>query len=166
MPIDVYFIRHGIAADPAEYDQDRDRPLVAKGRKKTAAVAQRLREIGLHFDEILTSPLVRAQQTAEILLERGLTSQLTVTESLSPDGGFQDWLTWLKTWQSPEHCTVALVGHQPDLGQWAERLVWGDAQQKLVLKKAGIIGVTVPDNIDPVGNSVLFWLTPPRYLMS
>lgn len=166
MTIDVYLIRHGIAADPADYQQDRDRPLVAKGRKKTAAVAQRLREIGLHFDEMLTSPLVRAQQTAEILLERGLTSQLTVTESLSPDGEFQDWLDWLKTWQSPEHRTVALVGHQPDLGQWAERLIWGDAQQKLVLKKAGIIGVTVPDNIDPVGNSVLFWLTPPRYLMS
>lgn len=165
MPVDVFFIRHGIAADPAEYPQDRDRPLIAKGRKKTAAVAQRLREIGISFDEMLSSPLVRAQQTAEILLDRGLTSQLTVTDSLSPDGSFADWLTWLIAWKSPDHRTLALVGHQPDLGQWAERLVWGDTQQKLVLKKAGIIGVTVPDDTDPIGNSLLFWLTPPRYLM-
>jgi phosphohistidine phosphatase len=165
MPVDVFFIRHGIAADPAEYPQDRDRPLIAKGRKKTAAVAQRLREIGISFDEMLSSPLVRAQQTAEILLDRGLTSQLTVTDSLSPDGSFADWLAWLIAWKSPDHRTLALVGHQPDLGQWAERLVWGDTQQKLVLKKAGIIGVTVPDDTDPIGNSLLFWLTPPRYLM-
>jgi phosphohistidine phosphatase len=165
MPVDVFFIRHGIAADPSEYPQDRDRPLISKGRKKTAAVAQRLREIGLYFDEMLTSPLIRAQQTAEILLDRGLTAQLTVTDFLSPDGVFVDWLAWLMAWKSPEHRTLALVGHQPDLGQWAERLVWGDPQHKLVLKKAGIIGVTVPDDTDPIGNSLLFWLTPPRYLM-
>ena len=60
---------------------------------------------------------------------------------------------------------LALVGHEPDLSQWAELLIWGEAKGVLQLKKAGIIGIEIPDHIDPIGNSILFWLTPPRLLL-
>jgi phosphohistidine phosphatase len=56
------------------------------------------------------------------------------------------------------------VGHEPSLGEWAECLVWGEARGRLRLKKAGVIGINVPLD-DPIGNSELFWLVPPRVLV-
>jgi phosphohistidine phosphatase len=164
MPTQVYLIRHGIAAEPEAYENDCDRPLTAKGRAKTKAVAQQMSALGLTFDEILTSPLVRACQTAEILLSANLAPHLTVTEHLAPMGSFANWLEWLNTWKQENACVLALVGHEPDLSQWAELLILGDVQGVLRLKKAGIIGIEIPDDIDPIGNSTLFWLTSPKFL--
>ncbi len=164
MAVQVYFIRHGIAVDREDYANDGDRTLTPKGRTKTQAVAQQLKQLNLQFDEILTSPLVRAYQTAEILLAQDLAPQLTVFESLAPQGSFSNWLIWLKEWQQLGYESLILVGHEPDLSQWAELLVWGDAKGAIALKKAGMIGITIPDNVDPIGNSTLFWLTPPRLL--
>lgn len=65
--MELYLIRHGIAAERGTYPKDEERPLTEKGRAKTQKVAQRLYALGLRFDFILTSPLVRARQTAEIL---------------------------------------------------------------------------------------------------
>lgn len=165
MPTQVYFIRHGIAADPGTYEEDGDRPLTAKGQVKTKAVAQRLSALGVTFDEILTSPLVRAAQTAEILLQTDLAPSMTVTDVLAPMGSFADWLGWLKSEPEDNSKVLALVGHEPDLSQWAELLVWGDVKGSLQLKKSGIIGIEIPDVADPIGNSILFWLTPPRFLI-
>lgn len=168
MSTQVYLIRHGIAAEPEAYENDRDRPLTAKGRAKTKAVSQQISALGLAFDEILTSPLVRARQTAEILLQANVASHLTVTEHLAPMGSFADWLEWLKSWRRNDGGSakvLALVGHEPDLSQWAELLIWGDVKGVIQLKKAGIIGIEIPDEIDPIGNSLLFWLTPPRLLV-
>jgi phosphohistidine phosphatase len=165
MPTQVYLIRHGIAADPEAYERDQDRPLTTKGRAKTKAVAGQLKALSLAFDEILTSPLVRARQTAEILLKANLASHLTVDETLAPMGSFTDWLDWLNTWRQGGTNVLALVGHEPDLSQWAELLILGDVQGVFQLKKAGIIGIEIPDDIDPIGNGILFWLTPPRLLI-
>jgi phosphohistidine phosphatase len=159
MPTQIYFIRHGIAAEPDAYDNDRERPLTVKGKTKTKVVAQQLKALGLGFDEILTSPLLRARQTAEILHQADLVPHMTVTDTLAPMGSFSNWLE--KTRQS-NHRSLALVGHEPDLSQWAELLIWGEVRGALQLKKGGIIGIEIPDDIDPVGNSILFWLTPPR----
>jgi phosphohistidine phosphatase len=165
MPIQIYFIRHGIAADPEDYKRDADRPLTDKGRQKTQAIAQRLQELKLQFDEIITSPLVRAHQTAEILLEADLAPQLTVSADLAPMGSFSHWLEELQTLSPSGEKTLALVGHEPDLSQWVELLIWGEVKGAIVLKKAGIIGVEIPNKTDPIGNSSLFWLTPPRFLI-
>jgi phosphohistidine phosphatase len=165
MPTQVYLIRHGIAADPEAYERDYERPLTAKGRAKTKAVAQQLKALNLAFDEILTSPLVRARQTAEILLQANLSTHLTLVDALAPMGSITEWLEWFTTWQKERSGILALVGHEPDLSQWAELLILGDVQGVIQLKKAGIIGIEIPDNIDPISNSILFWLTPPRLLI-
>lgn len=164
MKTTLYLIRHGIAVDQDKNLADDQRPLTTQGRLKTKQVAQRLRELDLHFDLILTSPLVRARQTAEILQTAGLGTRLTSSPTLAPLGDFSQWLRWLKDWQDSGGSSLALVGHQPDLGQWAERLVWGEAREVLVLKKAGVIGITPPPAGSPVGNSQLFWLSSPRLL--
>jgi phosphohistidine phosphatase len=163
--LQVYLIRHGIAAERTTAIAEKQRPLTPEGHDKTQQVAQRLQELGIHFDQVLTSPLVRARQTAEILRGAGLTSELQEFQGLAPGGCFADWLLWLQDSSLAHGQSLGLVGHQPDLSQWAEILLWGEARGVLILKKAGIIGITLPAQEAPVGNSQLFWLTPPRLLL-
>jgi phosphohistidine phosphatase len=162
----LYLIRHGIAVERSEFPgPDRDRPLTPQGQQKTAQVAQRLYALNLRFDHLLTSPLLRAQQTATILKAAKLTPRIEVSEMLAPQGNFGDWLNWLADWQNPSHKSLALVGHEPDLSQWAEVLLWSEAQQVILLKKAGIIGLELPPAGSVVGNSRLFWLAAPGLLL-
>lgn len=176
----LYLIRHGIAEERSPDLEDEKRELTAKGRDKTQKVAKCLYEFGLRFELILTSPLARAKQTAEILQTCGLSHQIEENSHLSPEGNFHLWMSWLEQKQMLATDTqLALVGHEPDLGQWAEKLIWGRLKQEsefaenstdsdsaaLVLKKAGIIGVNLPKDTSPVGRSQLFWLAPPRFLL-
>lgn len=165
MTAKLYFIRHGIAVDRQEGDRDEDRPLTEEGHRKTKQVAKRLHQMDIAFDLILTSPLVRARQTAEILKTAGLSSQIEESVFLAPNGDISSWLSWLETWLQAGGTSLALVGHQPDLANWAEIFVWGEAREALVLKKAGIIGLMLPDTGLPVGQSLLFWLTAPKFLL-
>ena len=160
----LYLIRHGIATKRHQDLADEQRPLTSQGRLKTQQVAQRLCQLDLHFDLILTSPLVRARQTAEILQAAGLSTQVNLSSTLAPLGDFNQWLRWLNSWQDSGGNSLALVGHQPDLSQWAERLVWGQPKEVLELKKAGVMGLTLPKTGSAAGNSQLFWLTPPKLL--
>lgn len=167
---EAYFIRHGIAVDRSGERADEARFLTPKGIEKTQQVAQRLLDQGLQFNALLTSPLVRAQQTAEILHSVGLSAQIEECLSLSPGGQLLDWLIWLKKWQQarPDEQSVALIGHEPDLSQWAQQLVTGSNSppqgRRWILKKAGVIGLQVPAASHAVGRSQLFWLSPPRFL--
>ncbi len=163
--MELYLIRHGIATEPGIEHNDEERSLTDQGSQKTRKVSQRLYELGLRFDVILTSPLVRSRQTAEILRSSGLSSQLEESTYLAPDGDIHPWLGWLEQQQHRTDTSLALVGHQPNLGEWAEILVWGEARAVLVLKKAGLIGLLLPDTGSPLGRSQLFWLTPPKFLL-
>ncbi len=163
--LELYLIRHGIAAAPESYESDDERPLTDEGVEKTKKVAKRLSQLKLHFDLILTSPLLRARQTALILQTTGLSSQLEESDYLKFDGDIYNWLPWLETWQQGGGSCLALVGHEPNLSNWAETLVWGSPRGSLIFKKAGIIGLTLPQSGSPVGHSYLFWLVPPRLLL-
>jgi len=166
--MELYLIRHGIAADREAYSNDEERRLTNKGRQKTGKVAEELYRIGLRFDLILTSPLVRARETAVILKDIGLSNRVEEFPSLAPDGDIHTWVNWLKLqWKNHTVAnSLALVGHQPDLGNWAETLVWGKSQEKLVLKKAGVIGLHIPETKTPLSQSELFLLTSPKWLLS
>jgi phosphohistidine phosphatase len=162
MCVKLYLIRHGIAIDREEFEgEDAQRPLTAQGERKTRRIAQRLQDLDLKFDHLLTSPLLRAHQTAEILQQTGLADKLEVVDFLSPRGDFGEGLTWLSQWQHFNNKSLAWVGHEPDLSQWAEILIWGEARQVLQLKKGGAIGLMPPQEFSPIGNCTLFWLTPP-----
>ncbi|MEM6251978.1 MAG: phosphohistidine phosphatase SixA [Cyanobacteria bacterium P01_D01_bin.156] len=160
----VYFIRHGIAAERGTYKDDEQRPLVNKGIDKTRRIAKRLTTFGIRFDTLLTSPLVRAVQTAEILCEAGLVSTYQVFNPLAPGGSIDDWLGWFSNLQI-EYRIIALVGHEPDLSHWAQQLVHGKSGEQWTLKKAGIIGINIPRIDQPLRNSHLFWLAPPRFIL-
>lgn len=161
----LYLIRHGLAGEHGSYANDNERPLTEEGKQKTQQVAHRLVALNLEFDLILTSPLVRAKQTAEILMESGLGKQLEEFRPLAPEGRIEDWLEWLSSWKPGKAGCLALVGHEPGLSTWAETLIWGNAKGAIELKKAGIIGLQLPKTGSPVDHSQLFWLAPPRFLL-
>ncbi|NJO19489.1 MAG: phosphohistidine phosphatase SixA [Spirulinaceae cyanobacterium RM2_2_10] len=158
----LYLIRHGIAGERAEYATDAERPLTEAGRKKTRRVAERLLACDLRLELVLTSPLLRARQTADILQAVGLAAQVQEFAALAPGGELQTWLDW-----RDRHplASVAVVGHQPDLGQWATQVGSGARDDQLVVKKAGVIGIELPPSGSPLGASELFLLTAPRWLL-
>ena len=165
--MEVYLIRHGIAAERGTYTDDEKRPLVEQGRYKTKKVAEHLLSTKLRFDLMLTSPLVRAYQTAEILQQVGLSKNMDTFSPLKPHGEIEQWLSWLQQWQAdnPEG-KLALVGHQPDLGNWAEMMIWGTVKGQIVVKKAGIVGLKTPSIGTPISRSTLFLLTSPKWMAS
>lgn len=162
--MEVYLIRHGIAADRGTYTKDAERPLTKKGISKTTKVAEKLLDIGITFEHILSSPLVRAYQTAEILKNVGLGKQIMLHDPLAIGGDIQLWLQWLTNNYRPE-IRLALVGHQPDLAHWAEMLIFGHICDRFTLKKAGIIGINITNKLQPIGNSELFLLTSPKWFI-
>lgn len=162
--MEVYLIRHGIAAQRGTYTKDTERPLTKKGISKTTKVAQRLLEVGISFEHILSSPLVRAYQTAEILINTGLGKQITLYKPLAISGDIELWLQWLND-NYNEESQIALIGHQPDLAYWTEMLVFGNICDCITLKKAGIIGIKILNETEPIGNSELFLLTSPKWFI-
>lgn len=161
--MELFLVRHGIAVDRRLCRTDFERPLTPLGRKRTRQIAEQWHKtMGKPLDVILTSPLVRARQTAAILKSVGLSETIETFPPLAPGGDLQLWVNWNQVY---DYHRVALVGHQPALGLWAEQLVWGEAKGKLIVKKAGLIGLKVSDRGSPIGSSDLFLLTPPKYFL-
>jgi phosphohistidine phosphatase len=166
----LYLIRHGIAEDldpliPDSISSDEIRTLTKVGRKKVTQVAAKLQKLQLNFDLLITSPLVRAHQTAEILFNQQLSPKLEVSQDLKPSGNLPAWLTdWNARAMDRAITTLALVGHEPNLSEWAELFVFGKVCHKLILKKGGIVGLRFPDHQVGIGMAQLLCVIPPKYL--
>jgi phosphohistidine phosphatase len=166
----LYLIRHAIAIDrdPTNSDMnidDESRPLTKLGRKKMAQVADRLHESGLKFDLIITSPLVRARQTADILLASQLSPHLEISPDLAPAGNLQAWLDdWGSRFADRQFSTIALVGHSPNLSEWAELLIFNKIADRFILKKGGVIGLKFPEQRIEIGTAELYCSIPPKFL--
>lgn len=177
--LNLYLIRHGIAVERSDDVDDRGRSLTVEGIKKTRDIAHKLHKLGLKFDLLQTSPLLRAIQTAEIFAKT-FNTPLQVSELLAPDASnqnFKKWMRWLLTYQDlaqdrgqdldrekTQGISLGIIGHEPDLSAWAELLIFGEARGSLILKKTGIIGITIPEQGLPIGNSLLFLLIPPKLM--
>jgi phosphohistidine phosphatase len=157
--IDLYLIRHGIAETVSEDLSDEKRVLSADGRQKTKLIARRLYALEVRFDTLLTSPLVRTQQTAEILVQERLAAKCEVFEPLAPGGAFAGLRDWLAT---QKKSAIGLVGHQPCLGLWAETLIWGTFHSGFDIKKAGVVRLTLDT---PQSLAQLVWFLPPKVLL-
>jgi len=116
--MNLYLMRHGIAIDandPSVLD-DNQRPLTNKGVKRMRRAARGLRRLGINFDGILTSPILRARQTADIVAGAlGMESLLEEISGLAIESSVEHLLFGLTRYQDREH--LLLVGHQPLLGQ-------------------------------------------------
>lgn len=164
---ELLLLRHGIAADAAEEPgldpllADGARPLTPAGRRRTAAVLQRLLALDLACTHLFTSPLVRARQTAELALQAGLAPVLHEAAALAPGGAAAGWLRQRSAGQALDGQRWALVGHEPDLSSLAAGLI-GAAPGSLQLKKAG---VALLDWSPEQARARLLLLVPPRVLL-
>jgi phosphohistidine phosphatase len=161
----LYFMRHGKAEEAGLVRSDAERALTEEGREEVRRMARRLWELKVHCSLVLASPLVRARETAEIVAAEWEGAALQEAAELAPGGELEAWLPSLSAWRTQQRGDLMLVGHAPGMGDWAEMLVWGRAEGRLAVKKAGVVGVLLPDSGDAVGRSELFWLTSVKLLL-
>jgi phosphohistidine phosphatase len=159
--MNLLIVRHA-HAEPlaAEGMADADRQLTEKGRGQCRQLASTLHRVGVVLGTIITSPLVRAKQTAEELLAHwpGDRPEVQVCEDLAPDGRLRKLARFLRTLNLDQ---VTLVGHMPDLGRFCAWLV-GDKKANLHLAKAGAAYVESP--VGPGrGHGTLAWLITPLW---
>ena len=159
--MDLYIIRHAIAVD--EYEDDSQRPLSDKGKKKMRQIAKGLRTLGVDFDLILSSPYVRAKETAEILAEVLKTkTALAFSENLIPMGDPDLLIAEMNEKYSAN--SVALVGHEPFLTALIGLLVSENANLDMALKKGGVCRLSA-DDLHHSRKATLEWLLTPGILV-
>jgi phosphohistidine phosphatase len=158
--MDCVLLRHGIAVERDEWEgQDEGRPLTKRGTKRVAQVADGLIRLDVQPTHVLSSPLIRAIETAEIVhsLLR-VRSRVKIVDELLPDASPDRLLSILHD-LPPESC-VMCIGHEPQLGMAASVLLSGRASASFSLKKAGACLIELPIPVKPGRGVLRWWLTP------
>ena len=160
-PYELYFVRHGLAEDRGDaWPDDAKRPLTDEGMSRMRKSVRGLSRLGVSVAVILTSPLVRARQTAEILAA-GLDPRpsIVTVDSLKPDGAYAAVIADLD--KHSRKTKIALVGHEPMLGELAARLI--GSRHPIEFKKGGVCRIDVED-LPPAGPGDLRWLMTTKIL--
>jgi phosphohistidine phosphatase len=163
--MELYILRHGIAAEQGTpgIATDSERPLTAEGERKLWRVAEAMERMELQFDRILSSPYLRARQTAEIIAKAfDLHKVLQNTDALEP-GGDHKRLVHLLNEIKCDSQSVLLVGHEPSLSELVARLVSGGTHCSLVLKKGGLCKLTAAE-LSYGRCAFLEWLLTPKQM--
>jgi len=162
MPIELYILRHGLAEEHSHSGRDRDRALTPEGIERTHSAGKALRKMDVEFDLVLSSPFVRAWQTAEIIVEElSCANRLQKCEALSSGGPIEEVFEALKKIEGAYE-SVLLVGHEPDLSQIISTLLSGSPDLAVTMKKGGLAKLTCMA-ADP-GSARLEWLLTPKHL--
>ena len=159
--MEIYILRHGIAVDRGTpgFKKDSDRPLTKEGEEKMHQIADTMLGMGLKFDLILSSPYLRAEQTAQIVADT-LDREVTLTKTLAPDANALELIAEIND-EKPH--SVLLVGHEPDLSLLISVLVCGTSDSSFELKKGGLCKLTA-ETITFGRCATLNWLITPKHL--
>ena len=164
--MNIYVLRHAEAEEkgPAWEGHDHDRPLTVAGIKKFEQSLKGLKALELKPDLILSSPFVRARQTAEMLARASKAGrQLEFTLHLIPSGDPRKLVSDLRH-SYQDRRNVVLVGHEPYLSELVSQLIGGDMYCNLSLKKGGICKLEA-EKLDYGRCATLKWLLTPRQLL-
>jgi phosphohistidine phosphatase len=155
--MELYLLRHGIAADVGPKGSgDAGRPLTEEGIARMREAAHGLQRLGLQLDMLLSSPLVRARQTAEII-GQALNIEPQLAAALAPGCGLAQLRDLLGQHRGAQR--VMIVGHEPDFSELTGALTGGSRVQ---FKKGGLARVDAV--VAEQGAGVLAWLLAPRVL--
>ncbi|HTX90176.1 MAG TPA: phosphohistidine phosphatase SixA [Anaerolineales bacterium] len=161
----LYLLRHANAAErnAGEYPDDSLRPLTSAGCRKMTRIARALEKMDLKVDLILSSPFLRARETAEIArktlqLDR---DQLVLTDRLLPSGSAKRLIEEIRGKYPLDN--LLLVGHEPDLSELVSLLLMGEPSPLITLKKGGICCLSV-DELVAGKCATLEWLINPAQL--
>jgi phosphohistidine phosphatase len=160
-PYELYLVRHGVAEERGEkWPDDTKRPLTSDGMSRMKKAARGLDRLGVRVDVILSSPLVRARQTADILsAELDDHPPIVNTDALAPGSDFAALVEALD--KHARRGRIALVGHEPGIGELAARLI--GSRHPVEFKKGAVCRIDL-DELPPTGPGDLRWLVPSKFL--
>jgi phosphohistidine phosphatase len=156
--MNLYLLRHAIAVDHGTPGfTEAARPLTPQGRAKMRQAADGMKALGIKLDAMLTSPLIRARQTADLAAAAlGAKEKLHEIAALKPGTPFDKLWTALKPFASCGE--IMLVGHEPFLSELLATVLTGQPQgMHAIMKKAGLCKIEI-DGIPPKSRGVLHWL--------
>jgi phosphohistidine phosphatase len=158
-------IRHAIAMDREEYAKtgrpDADRPLTDTGRRRMRKNARGLQRISPHPDVVGTSPWLRAADTAHVVAETLGVERVETLDAMLPDRHPRELADWLNA--HGDYATVAVVGHEPHVGELVTWLVGGREGTNVEFKKGGACLLRVDGRVD-AGSATLQWHVTPALL--
>jgi phosphohistidine phosphatase len=163
--MNLFILRHGLAVEPgsAGFANDSDRPLTPKGERKLWKIAQAMEDLDLSFDWILSSPYLRARQTAEIVAEGlDLRKKLELCEPLTPAGSVKKLIQQIDQ-RRPRPIDVLLVGHEPYLSELVSLLICGNTEAAVLMKKGGLCKLSI-ESLQHGQCATLEWLLTPKQM--
>ncbi|MGH7197610.1 MAG: phosphohistidine phosphatase SixA [Candidatus Omnitrophota bacterium] len=140
--MELYFLRHApaLSKNEAGVSTDAERPLSVEGKKEMKRAARGMANLAVSPDRVISSPYLRARQTAEIAAEvLEFKKKIEFTEVLTPDADFRDFKKLLDRFEGDEN--ILFVGHQPALGSFISELVSGARHILIDLTKGGLCRV-------------------------
>lgn len=161
--MELVFLRHGVAVDGADWKgDDADRPLTEEGAARTKEVVRGLRAMKIRPDVILSSPLLRARETAEIA-RKGLLAdaKVEVVDELESAASPDRLLTRLA--DLADKPLVLCVGHEPHISTTISAMISGKTAASVEVKKASACAIRF-SGIPKSGAGTLLWLLPPKFL--
>jgi phosphohistidine phosphatase len=162
--MNLYILRHGIAVEhgAAGYKNDDERPLTSKGERKVRMIAKAINALEISFDVILSSPLVRARETAEIVAEAlKAKKRLELTDTLTPQESAKSLIEYLVEQGAVDD--VLLVGHEPFLSRFISLLISGNSHAWVLLKKGGFCKLST-EELKHGQCATLEWLLTPKQM--
>jgi phosphohistidine phosphatase len=161
--MELIFLRHGLAADLEDWKgDDADRPLTAEGADRTKEVVRGLRALKVRPDAILSSPLLRARETAEIAKKGLITdTKVELVDELALSASPDRLIARLA--DLAEKPVVLCVGHEPHISTTMSAMVSGKTAASFEVKKAGACCIRFT-GIPKAGAGTLLWLLPPKFL--
>jgi len=161
----LFLLRHGLAVERGTrgFEDDATRPLTPKGRRQLRKIAAAMKKLEPDFDLILSSPLVRAKQTAEIVAAGlKLKKRLKFSNALAPGGAAPILMRQLGR-EKPVPGKILLVGHEPDLSRLISLLVTGGPLLQLDFKKGGLCKLEAA-KLSAGKCATLAWLLTPKQM--
>jgi phosphohistidine phosphatase len=162
--MNLFLLRHGVAVEPGApgHGKDADRPLTPKGERKLRRAADTLKALDLSFDLILSSPYLRARQTAAIVAKAlNCKDRLELFGALAPGNAPRDVVEGLHRLPVPHN--VLLVGHEPGLSQLISLLLGGEPGLSIALRKGGLCKLSA-ETLKPSRCATLQWLLTPKQM--
>jgi phosphohistidine phosphatase len=163
--MEIYLLRHGLAVERGTpgFENDSTRPLTSKGKKQLKKVCGTMEKMDLKFDFILSSPFLRAKETAQIVAaELKMKKHLKFSDALTPESDAKNFIVQLQKLKPlPEK--ILLVGHEPFLSELISLLVTGDLQLQLDFKKGGL-GKLELEKLSIGKCATLAWLLTPKQM--
>ncbi|HZI70857.1 MAG TPA: phosphohistidine phosphatase SixA [Nitrososphaeraceae archaeon] len=161
--MDLFILRHGEAGKKlATGNRDFERSLTVAGQKEVAHIAKSLKDMGIKFDFILTSPLKRAHQTAAIVSKIFKNEKkMKDWDELKPEGNRPE--LYRKLTQFKLQSSVLIVGHEPYLSDMISEIIFDGKGKHVVLKKAGLAKIGII-SASPKLHGELKWLLTPRHM--